>query len=75
MKSSDKYENMFAFKCVKDHPFQSILEKVSEKFFNVMAKNFVSETNSVTHTTEKRKSKTKKLTPANAKIRKLQSET
>ena len=75
MKSNDKFENMFAFKCVNDHPFESMLEKVSEKFFNLMAKNLVSETNSVTHSTKKRKPKAKKLTPANAKIRKLQSDT
>ena len=75
MKSADKYENMFTFKCVAEHPFQSILEKVGEKFFNVMAKNFVSETNSTTHRLKKRKPASKEPTSNDTKRRKLQSDT
>ena len=39
-----------SFTCEKDHLFGSILKNVSKKFFNVTAKNFVLETNSITHT-------------------------
>ena len=75
MKSSDRYNAMFELECASHHQFEKILTKVIEKFFNVMAKNFVSETNSVTHSLKKRKPKENMIISAYTKIRKLQSET
>ena len=51
-----------------------ILKTVSDKFFNVMAENFVSETNFIIHSLKNRKAKTLKLNRDIAKIRKLQPE-
>ena len=54
-----------------DHSFQTMVKEIGEKFFNIMAKNFVSEINSITHSNRKRKSKS--VSSKNTKIRKLQS--
>ena len=69
LKSTDKYDRILSSKCVEDHPFTSILEKIVGKSFNVMVKNFVSETNSVTHSLAKQKMKKVKLTSSSVKIR------
>ena len=78
LKSHDKFGEIFNFKCLKDHSFAEYLKKISEKFFNVMAKNFVSELNSVTHSLKKRKSSSKaggnSLTRSQAKTRNLTSQ-
>ena len=78
LKSRNKFDELFSFKCMNDHLFETFLKKISEKFFNVMAKNFVSETNSVTHSLKKRKSTAKddkrSLTRSQAKARKLTSQ-
>ena len=55
-------------KFTDNHSFEVILRNVGEKFFNTIAKNFVNDINSITHTQKKRGSKTK-LSSANSKIR------
>ena len=77
LKSRDKFGEILNFKCLNDHSFEIFLKQISEKFFNVMAKNFVSETNSVTHSLKKRSSAAsgnQPLTRKQAKTRKLTSQ-
>ena len=65
---------MLTVKCEKNDQFEIIRKNVCENFFNVMAKNFVSETNPLTHSKKKDDSKRDKPCAQIAKIRKLQSE-
>ena len=74
LNSTDTCTDMLTFCCEQDHSFNLILRKIAEKFFNVVAKNFVSETNSTTHSLNKRKPKAVKHKKDNSKIRKLQSD-
>ena len=68
LNSTDIYTDMLTFCCEQDHSFNLILSKIAEKFFNVMAKNFVSETNSTTHSLKKRKSKVAKHNKDNSSL-------
>ena len=72
IKDSDTYSGILATTCTKHHSFSTIINRVAEKFFNVMVKNFVSEVNSTTHANKKRKSN--QVASTNVKIRKLQSD-
>ena len=55
LQSRDKFGDLLKFRCLNDHSFENFFKQISEKFFNVMAKNFVSETNSVTHSLKETK--------------------
>ena len=52
IQSNLKYSGMLTVKCEKNGPYEIILKNASEKFFNVIAKKFVSETNSLTQQEE-----------------------
>ena len=73
IKDNESYDGILKATCILEHSFEEIVKGVAEKFFNVMAKNFVSEVNSITHSNRKRKmDKTKRSNEM--KINKLQSE-
>ena len=72
VENKGKYNAVLDMKCTDNHSFEVILQNVGEKFFNSMAKNFVNDINSITHSQKKRGSKTK-LSSASSKIRKLVS--
>ena len=74
VRNSDDYLFLLGMKCSNDHSFELMIKKIAEKFFNVMATNFVKDINSDIHSKKKR-STSNKLTPSSAKIRKLQSST
>ena len=72
VKDNDRYSGIFKATCTLEHSLQIIVKGIAEKYFNVMAKNFASESNSITHSKKKRMSKT--VSGNSNKIRKLQSE-
>ena len=73
IKDNESYDGILKATCILEHSFEEIVKGVAEKFFNVMAKNFVSEVNSITHSNRKRKMDTNKRSNE-MKINKLQSE-
>ena len=52
-----KYVDILDTTCVKNHRFDSLSCNILSEFFNVICKNFVSEINSSTHTSKKRRKK------------------
>ena len=74
MENKGKYNAVLDMKCTDNNSFEVILRNVGEKFFNTMAKNFVRDINSITHSQKLRGSKTK-LSSASSNIRKFQSQT
>ena len=71
IKDNDTYSDILKTSCMRDHSFETIIKSVAETFFNVIAKNFVSDVNSITHSNKKRKSCG--IISKNAKIIRLQS--
>ena len=54
MKDSDTYSSILKTSYIRDYSFETISKSVAEKFFNVVAKNLVSDVNSITHSNKKR---------------------
>ena len=74
IENDQKHSGILHVMCMDNHSFKNVLVHIVAKFFNVMAKNFVSEINSKAHVAEKRSSRKNDPSSSNTKVRKLQSQ-